>query len=57
MLELAQNISRLAGIAEWVEEVIVVNNRSPVSYAPVEAYMAEHPGNSFPLCHCTGEPW
>jgi len=43
MLELAQNISRLAGIAEWVEEVIVVNNRSSVSYAPVEAYIAEHP--------------
>ena len=43
MLDLALNISELKGIREWVEEVIIVNNRSSVSYAPVEAYIAEHP--------------
>src|ERR1700722_2513290 len=42
MLELAQNISRLKGITEWVEEVIIVNNRSSVSYARLETYIAEH---------------
>jgi GT2 family glycosyltransferase len=47
MLELAHNISELEGIGEWVEEVIIVNNRSSVSYAPVEAYIAEHPGTPF----------
>ncbi|HET6254596.1 MAG TPA: glycosyltransferase family 2 protein [Puia sp.] len=43
MLELALNISRLEGIEKWVEEVIIVNNRSSESYAPVEAYIAAHP--------------
>jgi GT2 family glycosyltransferase len=47
MLALAQNISRLNGIGEWVEEVIVVNNRSTVSYAPLETYIAAHPDIPF----------
>jgi GT2 family glycosyltransferase len=47
MLALAGNISRLEGIGEWVEEVIIVNNRSAVSYAPVEAFVADHPAVPF----------
>jgi GT2 family glycosyltransferase len=47
MLALAQNISRLEGIGDWVEEVIIVNNRSTVSYAPLEAYIATQPSVPF----------
>src|SRR5580700_7020300 len=47
MLALAGNISQLEGIGEWVEEVIIVNNRSAVSYAPVEAFVADHPAVPF----------
>jgi GT2 family glycosyltransferase len=47
MLALAGNISQLEGVGEWVEEVIVVNNRSTVSYAALEAFIAEHPAIPF----------
>lgn len=43
MLALAHNISRLEGIGDWVEEVIVVNNRSTVSYQPVYDFIAANP--------------
>jgi GT2 family glycosyltransferase len=42
-LELAKNISQLRQLAELVEEVIIVNNRSSVSYRPLEEYIAAHP--------------
>jgi GT2 family glycosyltransferase len=47
ILALADNISRLEGLGELVEEVIIVNNRSSASYAPLEAYMADHPSIPF----------
>ena len=47
MLALALNISGLEGIGDWIEEVIIVNNRSTVSYAPLEAYVADHPSIPF----------
>ena len=47
MLALALNISELEGVDKWVEEVIVVNNRSTVSYQPVEDFIAVHPGLPF----------
>ncbi len=47
MLELAQNITRLEGISEWVEEVIIVNNRSSVSYESIETFVAAHPAIPF----------
>jgi GT2 family glycosyltransferase len=47
MLELADNISRLDGLEELVEEVIVVNNQSTVSYQPVEDFIAVHPAVPF----------
>jgi GT2 family glycosyltransferase len=43
MLELVDNISRLDGLEELVEEVIIVNNQSTVSYQPVEDFIAAHP--------------
>ncbi|HTR31483.1 MAG TPA: glycosyltransferase family 2 protein [Puia sp.] len=43
MLALAGNISRLEGVGQWVEEVIIVNNRSGISYEAVEAFIANHP--------------
>ena len=43
MLALAGNISQLEGVGEWVEEVVIVNNRSAASYAAVEAFIADHP--------------
>jgi len=42
-LELAGNISRLDGLAELVEEIVIVNNRSTTSYQPLEDFIAAHP--------------
>src|SRR5580658_2654479 len=47
MLALAQNISRLEGIGEWVEEVIVLNNQSTGSYQPVMDFIAANPDLPF----------
>ena len=41
-LDLAGNISRLDGLEELVEEVLIVNNRSSVSYQPLEEFIAAH---------------
>lgn len=43
MLELAENIGRLEGIPELLQEVIVVNNRSAISYEKVEEYIRQNP--------------
>ena len=43
MLALAENISQLEGFAEYVEEVIIVNNQSTVSYEPVESFVGARP--------------
>jgi len=42
-LALAENISRLQGLSAWVEEVIIVNNHSSLSYAALESFIAQHP--------------
>jgi len=42
MLALAENISGLGGLSEWVEEVIIVNNRSSLSYQVVEDFISAH---------------
>jgi GT2 family glycosyltransferase len=42
-LLLAENISRLQDLEEFVEEVILVNNHSTVSYRVVESYITDHP--------------
>jgi GT2 family glycosyltransferase len=47
MLALAQNISGLEGFSEWVEEVVIVNNRSTASYQPVEDFIAANPSIPF----------
>lgn len=47
MLALAQNIIGLEGFTEWVEEVIIVNNRSTVSYQLLEDFIAAHPSIPF----------
>jgi GT2 family glycosyltransferase len=47
MLALADNISRLEGIGDLVEEVIIVNNRSTVSYTALEVFIAKHPNLPF----------
>ncbi len=47
MLALAENISGLDGLSELVEEVIIVNNRSSVSYQPLEDYIAANPAIPF----------
>jgi GT2 family glycosyltransferase len=47
MLALAQNISQLGEVGEWVEEVIILNNRSSASYASVKDFIADHPGIPF----------
>ena len=47
MLSLADNISRLEGLSELVEEVIIVNNHSSVSYQVVEDFIASNPGIPF----------
>ncbi len=43
MLALAQNISQLDGIPEYLEEVIVVNNASTVSYSEFEDFIRTCP--------------
>ncbi len=43
MLSLAENISGLGGLSELVEEVIIVNNLSSLSYQIVEDFIAAHP--------------
>lgn len=43
VLLLAENISNLQGLEELLEEVILVNNNSSVSYQPLESFLAEHP--------------
>jgi GT2 family glycosyltransferase len=47
MLELAGNISRLEGLTELVEEIIIVNNQSTLSYQPLEGFIAASPGVPF----------
>lgn len=42
-LGLARNISGLEGLNELVEEVVIVNNRSSVSYEALETFIAAHP--------------
>ncbi len=42
MLALVENISRLDAIDELLEEVIIVNNNSSVSYKPVEDFISNH---------------
>jgi GT2 family glycosyltransferase len=42
-LDLARNISGLDELAELVEEVVIVNNRSSVSYESLEAFVGRHP--------------
>jgi GT2 family glycosyltransferase len=46
-LDLAGNISRLEDLDQLVEEVIIVNNRSSVSYQALENFIAAHPGLPF----------
>ncbi|HEY4286353.1 MAG TPA: glycosyltransferase [Puia sp.] len=46
-LELAKNISQLEELDELVEEVIIVNNRSSVSYQPLEKFIDAHPDIPF----------
>ena len=46
-LDLAGNISRLHGLEELVEEIILVNNQSSVSYKPLEDFIAAHPALPF----------
>ncbi|MHA4811188.1 glycosyltransferase family 2 protein [Flavitalea flava] len=43
MFMLAENISRLQGLEEQVEEVIIVNNRSSVGYPALEDFIGKHP--------------
>src|SRR6201996_1642549 len=43
MLALAENISGLKDLDRWVEEVIIVNNKSSVSYQVMEDFIAAHP--------------
>jgi len=42
-LALAENISQLEELAQLVEEVIIVNNKSSVSYQALEDFIAAHP--------------
>src|SRR5215208_2265094 len=42
MLELAQNLSTLEGL-DVLDEIIIVNNHSSVSYQALERFIAEHP--------------
>ena len=46
-LDLAGNISRLQDLDRLVEEVIIVNNRSTVSYQALEDFIATHPDIPF----------
>jgi GT2 family glycosyltransferase len=47
MLALAENISGLEGLSELMEEIIIVNNRSSLSYQAVEDYVTAHPAIPF----------
>ncbi|HEY4334817.1 MAG TPA: glycosyltransferase family 2 protein [Puia sp.] len=47
LLSLAENISGLEGLGELVEEIIIVNNHSSVSYRVVEDHIAAHPAIPF----------
>src|SRR5258708_30849410 len=46
-LALAMNISQLEELDELVEEVIIVNNRSSVSYRPLEEFIDAYPDVPF----------
>lgn len=46
-LALAENIHRLRGLAELVEEVVFVNNHSSLSYQALGAFIAAHPEAPF----------
>lgn len=46
-LELLQNITTLKQTAELLQEVILINNNSSVSYQDVEAYISQH--NIYPF--------
>jgi GT2 family glycosyltransferase len=46
-LDLARNISLLRRQDEWLEEVVLVNNKSTVSYEAVEDFIAVHPAVPF----------
>jgi len=46
-LELAGNFSRLEGLDHLVEEIIIVNNRSTISYQVLEDFIAAHPDVPF----------
>src|ERR1700755_3111388 len=46
-LDLAKNISQLERLDQLVEEVIIVNNKSSVSYKPVEDFISAHPAVPF----------
>jgi len=46
-LELAGNLIQLDGFQELVEELIIVNNRSTISYQPLEDFIAAHPSLPF----------
>lgn len=46
-LALAENLSRLEGLDRFVEEVIIVNNKSSVSYRVLEEFIAAHPQTPF----------
>ena len=40
---MAENISRLQGLKDLLEEVILVNNHSSVSYQALESFIEDHP--------------
>src|ERR1700755_2014419 len=46
-LDLARNISQLRQRDKWLEEVVLVNNKSTVSYQVVEDFIAGHPDLPF----------
>src|SRR5580693_5317642 len=46
-LELARHVSGLEELDELVEEVVIVNNRSTVSYEGLEVFIAAHPAIPF----------
>lgn len=43
MLALVENISKLEGLDDLIEEIVIVNNHSSVSYKPVEDFIRQHP--------------
>ena len=46
-LDLAKNISQLEKLDQLVEEVIILNNKSTVSYKPVEDFISANPAIPF----------